>query len=184
MEKIIGAIKDLIQPKEKEGNHLDLHVQVNKLFGLIADELQNLHDKNNELVEIVANANQNVNNISDKMDSVKNGINKVISDEIKGMKEYMQEKIQVDSFIMNYNGMISTDSESSYELEPIIPKLQAPYRMEIVAIRKSKGNDNLAQAVLPGIQNFEWEVNPIIHITSKWGTAVFEYDFDVLVTKL
>lgn len=184
MEKIIESIKQLIQPKEKEGNHLDLHVQVNKILWLFVDELQNIHKKHEELVKLVETAKQWTENIWKKMEDAKIGINKVISWEIRAMKEYVQERITPDSFIVNFNGMVSTDSITNYELEKIAPKLKAPYRMEIVAIRTSKTNDNVDQVILPGIQNFEWSISPVIQIKSKWGKAVFEYDFDVLVTKL
>lgn len=184
MEKIVNAIKQLITPKEKDGTHLTLHVQINALLWFIAEELQNLHKKNEELIQIVKNAQENENNIARKMEAVKAGINDVITGESKKLKEYVNEKIQVDSFVVNYKWIVSTDGEINYDLDPIQPKLHAPYRIEVVAIRSSKTNDAVGAVQLPGIQNIEWEYIPTIYVKSRGWKAIYEYDFDVLVTKL
>jgi len=150
----------------------------------MAEELQALHTKNKELLEIVKKAQDNANNISGKMESVKKWINEVITWEVKKIKEYINDKMQADSKIITYKWIVSTEREIEYKLDPILPKLQAPYRMEVVAIRYSKPNENTEIVQLPGIENFEWKIEPIIYVKSKWGKAIYEYDFDVLVTKL
>lgn len=184
MEKIITAVKELIHPVEKEWNHLDSHVQINKLFKLILDELKILHKKHDENVEIVEKANANAENITKKMDNVKDWINKVISNEVKKLTDHIELKTTKDSQIIPYKWIVSTESEIIQKLDPIHTKLKDKYRIEVSKIRMSRGNEDVLFVELPNVDIFEWENIPKIHLKSKGWLATYEYDFDILVTKI
>lgn len=184
MEKIVTAVKNLIEPREKDDTHLDSHVQINKLFGLLQEELLIIRKEIKILSEKIDKNNDKHEQEMKKIESIKESINTIISWEMRKIKEHVSMKVQKDSFIMRYEWIVSTDSQIDYELEPITPKFSDPYRMEIQRIRKSSGNDNVLVVKLPWVEVFEWSMIPIVQLKSKWWKAIYEYDFDVLVTKL
>lgn len=71
MEKIEVALKTLIEPKEKECNHLDSHKQINSFFGLIADELKTIHLFLEQFKEHIDNAQKNTDNTMNTLLDVK-----------------------------------------------------------------------------------------------------------------
>jgi hypothetical protein len=184
MEKIIALVKSLIVPKEKEGNHLDHHVQINTLFWAILEQFSEQMKMIENLKELINNANRNADNIGKKMEDVKFWINENISK----TKEYIENKVEEankkEYFFQRYEGIISTSSENDFVLDTISPVFKWPYRAEITNLRKTNSNENVENVFLPSVGIFKWEVSPKITLKSKWGKAVYEYDFDVLVTKL
>lgn len=184
MEKIIEAVKQLIQPKEKEGNHLDLHVQINKLFQLVSEELKNKDSQIKELSEKIDFIQEGINTQVKTMKEAVASVGDIINKNKETLVDFVNKKITKDHFLVKFEWLVSTQTNILFSLDDIEVNEKWKYRLEISKTRKAKKNENVKTVKMQTLEVFEGKFTPTIYLESKWWMAILEYDFDILVTKL
>jgi hypothetical protein len=169
---------------EKDGRHLDLHVQVNELLWSIANEIKNLHQKYDKIIEWLNNFTQNINNCVSQQEDIKQSIYESAKASAKYTDDAAKEYTNKPHFLVKYEWLVSTEKWIIFHLDPIEPPFNGKYRIEVSEIRLQKTNENVDKFSLPKVMVSDGATSPAISLSSKWGKAILEYDFDVLVTKL
>jgi len=184
MDEITLKAKTLTEPREKDRTHIASHIEINQLFWLIATEIEKIRAKFPEVMNTIENSNKKAENIVSKLNDAQSSLLNLI-DQAKAEALVQIDQANKKEYIkQNFQWVISTSSENTFMLETIRTNLAWLYRIEITNINKSQWNDKIDTIHLPTIDILEWDIIPTIYLKSKWGKATYEYDFDVLVSKL